>query len=76
LKPVLSKQKVDQPLDPVKTGALVRKHRRACSVSIRALTKPLNVSESYLYMLEQGYRGWSRELFDQVIAAINELAKR
>ena len=75
MKPVLSKRKADQPLDSVKTGALVRKHRRECGVSIRSLTKPLKVSESYIYMLEQGYRGWNRELFDKVITAINKLAK-
>lgn len=75
MKPVLSKKKVAQPLDPVKTGSLVRRHRKACGVSAERVSAEMKISESYVYMLEQGRRNWTEKRFNRMIEAIDRVAK-
>lgn len=70
MKPVFSKKKAAPTLDPVKTGAMVRRHRKACGVSTKQVAAKMRISESYVYMLETGQRNWSQKLFDKMIEAI------
>lgn len=73
---LITRRKVSEEIDHMKTGSGIRRERKTAGISLRAMARAMNLSAPYVSDLELGRRAWNHELLMRYSASLKLLAIR